>query len=49
MTFLEVSSYSIENASRMRITTLSRLDELLSETFLEDLARILSYRTFTVS
>lgn len=49
MTFLEVSSYAMENACRMRITTLSRVDELLSETLLEDIARMLSDRTFTVA
>ena len=49
MTSLEVSLYSMDNACRMRITNLSRVDELPSETLLEDLARILNERTFTVA
>ena len=49
MTFLEVTSHTTENACRMRITTLNRVDKLLFETLLEDIARPLSDRTFTVA
>ena len=49
MTLLEMSLYAMENASRTRITTLSRVNELLSETLLEDVARILSDKRFTVA
>ena len=47
--FQEVPSYTMENACRMRVTTLRCVDELLSETHLEDIAHILSGRTFTVA
>ena len=39
----------MENRCRMGITTLSRVDKVLSETILEDIAPILSDRTFTVT
>ena len=49
MTFLESSSYAVENACHTQTTTLSRVDELLSETLFEDIARILSDRTLNCS
>ena len=49
LTSLEVSSYAMDNSCRMRITTLGRVEESLSEALLEDIARILNDRTLTVA
>ena len=49
MRLLEVSSYEMQNVCCMRITILSHVDESLSETLLEDIARMLSYRAFSVA
>ena len=49
MRYLEVFQYATEMACLTRTTTLIRVGELLSETLLEEKARILSNMTLTVA
>ena len=49
MMFQEVSSFAMENPCGLWITSLSRVNEYPSEALLEDIARILRDRKFTVT